>query len=52
MIEMPHEVNRSDLQKVRSKNFKIPGEPLLRTVGGEGDRSNYRKVADSDATSR
>jgi hypothetical protein len=53
MMERPPVVSRSDLKKKkknRSKNFKISGEPWLRSGGGE-DQSNCKEVVNGGTTS-
>jgi len=54
MMERPPVVSRSDLKKKkkknRSKNFKISGEPWLRSGGGE-ERSNYKEAINGGTTS-
>jgi hypothetical protein len=47
-VERPPKVSRFDLKKIRSKNFKIPGEPWLRAGGGRGDRSNEGEIVAGD----
>jgi hypothetical protein len=52
MMERPLTVSRSDLEKERKKylNFKISGEPWLRSGGGE-DRSNCKEAVNGGTTS-
>jgi hypothetical protein len=51
MMEMPPVVSRFDLKKKKkkSKNFKILGEPWLRS-GGEEDRSNCKEAVNGGTT--
>jgi hypothetical protein len=51
-VKMPHEVSRSDLKKIRSKNFRVPGEPWLREGEGKGNRSNKREDCADDVAGK
>lgn len=51
-IERLIEVSRSELEKLRSNNFKISGESWLRVGGGGRNRSDKRKAVAGDVTSR
>jgi hypothetical protein len=51
-IKRPLEVSRYELEKLRSKNFKIPREPWLRVGGGGRNRSDKREAVAGDVTGR
>jgi hypothetical protein len=44
MMERPPEVSKFDLEKNKSKNFKILGDPWLRSGGGQEDRSSCKET--------
>jgi hypothetical protein len=50
MMERPPEVSKFDLKKNKSKNFKILGDPWLRSGGGQEDRSSCKETVNGGAT--